>query len=158
MPKRSGAYAHTEVHWARTQAEITTHLAEAGILDVQFSFIQSRQLLALQFVYPAKIEGRPTQIGVRIILPDVNEDNRNQKHRLLMHYLKNKFEAVSSGLVTFAQEFFPYIIVPNADGSTSTMFEALAPQLTEGLRDGRIRTPELFPMGARALGPGRDKP
>ncbi|HEY3316425.1 MAG TPA: hypothetical protein VGL40_14255 [Bacillota bacterium] len=136
--------------WARTQAEISILLEKAGVLDTHFSFIQSRGMLILQFPCPVTMDGRVAQMGIRLVISGVDPKNRDAKHQQLMVYLKNKLEAVNSGLVTLIQEFFPYIVVPGPSGTTVTMYEMLSTQLADGLRDGRIRQPELFPTGSKA--------
>lgn len=138
-----------QVSWARTQAEIALLLEKAGVLDTHFSFIQSRGLLIMQFPYPVTLDGRGIQMGIRIVIPGVDAKSRDEKHLRLMNYLKNKLEAVESGLVTLIQEFFPYIVVPGPNGTNVTMYETLSAQIVDGLRDGRIRQPELFPTGAK---------
>ena len=148
-------YQDTEVHWLKSQGEIGALLEKQGIKDFQFSSIGSQRILALQFVRPTRQkDGTTLPIPVRITIPNVHEDNRNQVHRLLYFWLKSKFEALNFGLVEFTEEFFAHLVVPDQYGQTTTIYRQLAPQYMDGLATGRVPALNLLPE--RALTEGKE--
>lgn len=79
------------------------------------------------------------------------DDGRRRKHdqerrrlwRCLLLVIKGKCEAVASGIVTFEQEFLPYIVLP--DGRT--LAEAVVPAIDEAYRTGAMPTTLLLTEG-----------
>ncbi len=140
MKPKLSSYKHTAVNWAKSQAEIGKLLGKMGILDVRFTFMQSQESIICEFNYPTELEGKPLNMGVRIIvkLPPSKdpEQSKNQVHRALFYYLKTKFEALEFGLVEFVQEFMPHLVVFDKKGNSTTLYQAIAPQYKNGLISG----------------------
>lgn len=155
MPAESiKAYKTTKVNWARTQAQIVELLAKKGIQDIQFTFLsagkankekitteEKSSVLDFRFIIPYSPKG----IGIRIVVPNIKEENRNQMHRLLLWYLKSKFEAVDSGLVEVIQEFLPHLVVQDKEGRIGTMFQIIGPQYLKGLESGEQGEIKMLP-------------
>lgn len=150
------AYKTTRVNWARTQAQIVQLLEKKGIKDIQFTFLSAEKanqnkiiteegssVLDTRFIIPYSPQG----IGVRILVPNIREENRNQMHRLLLWYLKSKFEAIESGLVEVMQEFLPHLIVQDKEGRMATMYQIIGPQYLKGLEAGEQGEIKMLPEG-----------
>ena len=58
-----------------------------------------------------------------------------QKWRALALMVKAKLEAVSSGIVTFEQEFLPHIVLPGG----ATVYEHVAEGVERAYVEGRVR-------------------
>jgi len=157
MPKESiKAYRTTRVNWAITQAQIVQLLERKGIKDVQFTFLSAEKanqnkviteegtsVLDTRFIIPYSPQG----IGVRILVPNIRDENRNQMHRLLLWYLKSKFEAIGSGLVEILQEFLPHLIIQDKEGRMATMYQIIGPQYLKGLESGEQGEIKMLPEG-----------
>lgn len=148
------AYRTTKVNWARTQGQIVELLEKKGIKDIQFTFLSAEKanqarvvteegssVLDTRFIIPYSPHG----IGVRILVPNITEQNRNQTHRLLLWYLKSKFEAIDSGLVEVMQEFLAHLIVQDKQGRIATMYQIIGPQYQEALESGKQREIKMLP-------------
>lgn len=148
------AYRTTKVNWARTQGQIVELLEKKGIKDIQFTFLSAEKanqarvvteegssVLDTRFIIPYSPHG----IGVRILVPNITEQNRNQTHRLLLWYLKSKFEAIDSGLVEVMQEFLAHLIVQDKQGRIATMYQIVGPQYQEALESGKQREIKMLP-------------
>ena len=57
-----------------------------------------------------------------------------QRWRALALAIKAKLEAVESGIVTFDEEFLPYIVLPNGQ----TIAQMMVPQIQAGYEKGQI--------------------
>lgn len=157
MPKESvKAYKTTKVNWARTQGQIVELLEKKGIKDVQFTFLSAEKAnkngiiteegtsaLDTRFIIPYSPQG----IGVRILVPNITEQNRNQMHRLLLWYLKSKFEAIESGLVEVIQEFLPHLVIQDKEGKMATMYQIIGPQYMKSLESGEQGEIKMLPEG-----------
>jgi len=150
------AYKTTRVNWAITQAQIVRLLEKKGIKDIQFTFLSAEKanqnkiiteegssVLDTRFIIPYSPQG----IGVRILVPNISEENRNQMHRLLLWYLKSKFEAIESGLVEILQEFLPHLIIQDKEGRMATMYQIIGPQYLKGLESGEQGEIKMLPEG-----------
>lgn len=148
------AYKTTKVNWARTQGQIVQLLEKKGIKDIQFTFLSAEKtnkprviteegssVLDTRFIIPYSPHG----IGVRILVPNITEQNRNQIHRLLLWYLKSKFEAIDSGLVEVMQEFLAHLIVQDKQGGIATMYQIVGPQFQEALESGKQKEIKMLP-------------
>lgn len=148
------AYKTTKVNWAKSQAEIVQLLERKGIKDIQFTFLSSvmanrsqiatekdTSVLDTRFIIPYSPHG----LGVRILVPNITEENRNQMHRLLLWYLKSKFEAVESGLVEAMQEFLPHLIIQDKEGKTATLYQIILPQYLKALESGEQGEIKMLP-------------
>lgn len=151
------AYKTTKVNWAKSQAEIVHLLERKGIKDIQFTFLSSvmanrsqiatekdTSVLDTRFIIPYSPHG----LGVRILVPNITEENRNQMHRLLLWYLKSKFEAVESGLVEAMQEFLPHLLIEDKEGKMATMYQIIGPQYLKALESGEQGEIKMLPDGA----------
>lgn len=144
-PKVTGPYADTKVHYLKSQGEIGALLSKNGVQDTRFTNLSSIGQLILEFTRPQMLpDGREIRPAVRILVPDINDDNRNQKHRLLYWFLKSKFEALEAGLVEFIEEFFPYMLVPHGD-RVATIYEVLGARYTQALASGQVPDLQLLP-------------
>lgn len=157
MPKESiKAYKTTKVNWARTQGQIVELLEKKGIKDIQFTFLSTEKAhqnkiiteegtfaLDTRFIIPYSPQG----IGVRILVPNITEQNRNQMHRLLLWYLKSKFEAIESGLVEVIQEFLPHLVIQDKEGKMATMYQIIGPQYMKSLESGEQGEIKMLPEG-----------
>ena len=148
------AYRTTKVNWARTQGQIVELLEKKGIKDIQFTFLSAEKanqarvvteegssVLDTRFIIPYSPHG----IGVRILVPNITEQNRNQMHRLLLWYLKSKFEAIDSGLVEVMQEFLAHLVVEDKQGRMATMYQIVGPQYQKALESGEQREIKMLP-------------
>lgn len=71
---------------------------------------------------------------VRFDLHLKNEEREDMRRwRCLLFFIKAKFEALDSGLVTFDQEFLAHIVVP---GKNETVGDWLGPQLAAAYERG----------------------
>ena len=132
------SYRNTTVNWGKTQAQITKLLAEQGIQDVRFTFLQSQNQLFCEFNYPTIVEKKDVSVGIRIIWNVFGEDEheKNRSHRALYHYLKAKFSALNEGAVEVIKEFMPHIVVFDKSGISKTLYEIILPQYQKGLLTG----------------------
>lgn len=148
-------YQNTKVHWAKTQAEITALLEKHGIRDSQFTYLGSQKILVLQFTRPENVDGVEKTVGVRLVVPDVTEENRSQKSRAVYYYLKAKLESLSFGFLEFMEEFFPHLVITDGEGRTATVYEILGPQYKKALGSGQVAEMRLLPS-APVSGPSCD--
>ncbi len=150
------SYKQTSVNWGKSQAQIVKVLEQQGIKDVRFTFLQTRNELICEFNYPTEIENKDVLLGVRILLPVPtlkNQDQaKNQIHRALFYYLKTKFEALNFGLVEFAQEFMPHLVIFDKQGNSKTLYEIFNPQYQKGLLSGQQGEIKLLPGPADRKG------
>lgn len=150
------AYRTTKVNWAKTQAQIVELLEKKGIRDIQFTFLgaekanqnkiiteEGTSVLDTRFIIPYSPQG----IGVRILVPNITEESRNQMHRLLLWYLKSKFEAIESGLVEVVQEFLPHLVIQDKEGKMATMYQIIGPQYLKALESGEQGEIKMLPEG-----------
>lgn len=149
MKNKLNSYKSTGVNWAKSQAQIGKLLDKVGIKDVRFTFMQSQESVICEFNFPTEIEGKAINIGVRIIVKvpptkDI-EQGKNQVHRALFYYLKTKFEALDFGLVEFVQEFMPHLVIFDKKGSSSTLYQVIAPQYNKGLITGQQGDIKMLP-------------
>lgn len=134
-------YAGTKVPWMQTQGHIIALLGKHGISDYRFVGLGSRGMIGLEFRWVP----HPEQPGltVRIVVPDVTDENRNARYRALYWYLKSKFEALQFGFVEFVREFLPYIVT----GSGQTVYEVLGPRIAQALESGELPDVLALPPG-----------
>lgn len=130
---KSKAYKNTKVDYVRSQIAIGKLLNNNGIKDIQHSsFADKAQIL---FIKELKVEEKTMKVGVKIVVPDVEEKNRNQLYRALFYYLKAKFESLTFGFVeeyneAFVKEFMPYLI---ADKEGRTVADIILPKLGKAI-------------------------
>lgn len=148
-------YEDTRVHWGQSLGSILGLLERYGCKGYQHTYLHDRELVVLQFVRVDTAGDDGTiPYGVRIELPGVPAEGRerNRRYRVMFYYLKSKFEALEHGLVDFATEFLPYLMVGDGRGGWTTMAQHVLPQYQTAIRDGRQPLVELDPR--RALGAG----
>jgi hypothetical protein len=150
-------YEGTKVSYLKTQGEIAALLDKQAIQDTRFATLGSKKQIVLEFVRLTKFDnGGQGTVGVQIIVPNVDDKNRDQKYRMLFYWLKTKLEAVQFGVTSFMQEFFAHLVIVDSQGNMATMYDALAPGYVAALEDGRMMVPSLEPWtGPRQLGEGR---
>ena len=103
--------------------------------------------------FRAKLPNHEKPIGVRIQVP-INYHGENEKkrlqelnmlHRVLFYHLKAKFIAIEAGLTEFLEEFMPHLIIPNKDGGSTTLGQAMLPQYTQAIESGEQGEFKLLP-------------
>ena len=132
------AYSKTSINHFKTQEQLSKILKEHKISDIAYMDKSSEKQIIIVFKTELQMEGKSVPVGVKIVLPNVVEDNRDSKYRVLFWYLKSKFEAIDSGLfedynTSFVKEFYPHLMV----GRGQTLYESLAPQLNNAMLDGK---------------------
>ena len=135
-------YKNTQVSWSKSQEQIIKLMVKAGIEDVRFTLMRSRHELICEFTRPTEHNGKTFPIGVRIVIPDVNEKNENRLHRVLFWYLKSKLEILEADFIEFLEEFFPHVVIFDKEGMTRTIYEMLAPKYKELMSEGKA--PQLM--------------
>ena len=126
--------ATTDVSVEKSRAEIETIVRRYGATGfvsgweddramVQFSASNRKVRFLLQLPSQASFRGdvKVNQYGAKrsraeSTVKEMWEQACRQKWRALVLIIKAKLEAVESGIVTFEQEFFPHVMLP--DGST----------------------------------------
>src|SRR3990167_5588745 len=153
MLKTVKSYKNTSVHWSRSQAEIQKLLERYDIDESRFTslnyetlakagFETDRDSVALMIEF-FKITNLANGVGgkvpIKIVIPNIpNEEKfKNQAYRIVLWYLKTKFEAVETGLIEFEQEFMPHIALGKGTG-LGTMWslfkDKMLPAITSGER------------------------
>ena len=146
------AYKATDIHWSKSQREMSTKLTELGLSAIRFT--NQRDRLTLEFC--VTLPERETPRAVRILVPlraqsaDENKRERdiNRLHRVLLHHLQSKFVAIAAGLSDFDAEFMPHLVLADQHGNSRTLGEALLPAYRQAIDSGD--NPD-FPL----LGEGR---
>lgn len=150
---------NTSVPIERSRAEIERLVAAAGATRFSSGWEADRAIIVFflrerfvrfELAYPApsdprlqtKRNGRIVETSAAVLAQRLDQERR-RLWRCLLLTIKAKCEAVSSGIVTFEQEFLSYVILP--DGRT--VADAAAPMIAEAYATGK--TPLL-------LGDGRD--
>lgn len=136
--KSSNAYKNTKVDYVKSQMKINQYLNNNDIYDIQHSIYDGKATLT--FVKKLRTDNKEVRVGIRMTLPNINEKTRNQRYRILFHYLKSKFESIAFGLFeeennAFVKEFLPYVI---ADNAGKTISEIIMPQLKENNETGYL--------------------
>ncbi len=153
--KQRTAYEDTKVSYLQTQGQVAALLDKHGVKDTRFSYLGTQNKLVLEFARPVD-PNRPDKgiAGVRMVIPNVTAENRDQMHRVLFYYLKSKFESLAFGITDFLKEFFPYLVTIDQDGRMSTMYEVVGPGYVAALETGRIPQPNLLPWEGPKQLPG----
>lgn len=130
---KSTAYKNTKVHYIKTQTQINMLLNKNGIYQHQHTKMENS--CDLKFIKDLEMSGKKVKVGIKITLPDVEEQNMNQLYRALFYYLKAKFESLTFGFVeeyneAFVKEFMPYLIM---DKDGRTVSDMILPQLNNAL-------------------------
>lgn len=130
---KSKAYKNTKVDYVKSQSAISKLLQINGINDKQFTEREGRSTIT--FLKDLVVEGSKMKVGVKITLPDVTEQTRNQLYRALFYYLKAKFESLTFGFVeeyneAFVKEFMPYLI---ADKQGRTVADIVLPKFNQAI-------------------------
>jgi hypothetical protein len=143
----NSAYKHTTVHWGKSQAQIMALLEKQGVQDIRFTFLQSNNQLICEFNFPSKLKNKDINYAVRITIPVESNDDKfkNQIHRALFYYLKTKFEALNFGLIEFAKEFMPHLVITDKSGNQKTIHEIILPQYENGLIAGEQKEIKMLP-------------
>jgi hypothetical protein len=143
------AYKGTDVHWARTQAEIYKKLGEMGIYEIRFTNLRDK--FALEFLVTIEEAMKPRAVRIVIPLKYTGEDETrrtkelNLVHRILLNHLKAKFLAIGTGLAEFEQEFMAHLIITDKAGNSRTMGEMLLPEYKKQIDDGQGGNFTLLP-------------
>lgn len=143
--QRQQPYGNTKVHFMKTQGEIMALLDKHGIGDSRFTRMKEKQLLVLEFTKRGDVQGAERTVAVRLTVPGITDDNTHQMHRALFYYLKSKFESLQFGFVEFVQEFFPHLVLVDAQGHSSTIYEQLGPQYMQALVSGKAGELKMLP-------------
>jgi hypothetical protein len=130
----------TDIHWAKSQAEIAKQLTELGMSAIRFT--NQRDRFALEFV--VTLPEREQPCAVRIVVPlRTHHENASQRdreanrlHRVLFHHLQSKFVAIAAGLSDFEAEFMPHLVITDHQGHARTLGEAWLPDYRKALESG----------------------
>ena len=130
---KSNAYKNTKVDYIKSQMQINQLLEKNGIKDFQHT--QSKDSGTIVFLKELEVENKKIKVGVKITLPDLAEQTRNQLYRALFYYLKAKFESLTFGFVeeyneAFVKEFMPYLVT---DKNGRTIADLVIPKLNNAL-------------------------
>ena len=152
MLKTLKAYKNTSVHWSRSQAEIQKLLEKYGIGETRFTTLSYETLakagfetekdsiaLMIEFFKTTKLAtGVGGKVPIKIIIPNIPNDDRykNQAYRIILWYLKTKFEAVETGLIEFEQEFLAHIALGKGQG-VGTMWQAFKEKIFPAIASGQ---------------------
>lgn len=154
--------AQTTVSSEKSRGEIEKILEKYGAEQFQYGWMGTRAVIA--FVMPTG-KGNKRAVKFELQLPDKSsrefthtdtrgrerpkdkaleawEQATRQRWRALLLVVKAKLEAVESGISTFEQEFFAFIVVPGT--GNKTMGEVVAPQLEAAYR-GESGSIKLLP-------------
>ena len=133
------AYEHTKVNYMKTQGQIGELLSKHGIMDKVFFDKASENELQFIFKKPVEVNEEKFDLGVKIILTDINESNRNTKYRRLFYWLKNKFEIINENMFgnpteSFIKEFFAYLII----GKDMTIYDKVGMEYYKAITEKKI--------------------
>jgi hypothetical protein len=150
--KENPRYAEgTEVPVDRSKAEIERVLQKYGADEFVYGIKAGRALIAfvahgkqIRFVLPLPdpkdfqktATGRVRKGGA---VNEAFESELRRRWRALALVLKAKLEAVQTGIVTFEEEFLPYIVLPGGQ----TIGEKIIPGLDAVYATGKL--PKLLP-------------
>lgn len=140
MVKQKRLYENTTILPEKTVAEINLMLNQNGITDKQWTDYAGESSLA--FIWKTTVNGQLRELRFKFVVPDIRVkrkvwnpktyktetmDVRNDAvaYRLLFNYLRNKLEAVKTGMVTLEQEFMAQVVTYLPNGQESTMGERL---------------------------------
>jgi hypothetical protein len=143
----------TDVPIDRSKSEIEKVLGRYGADEFAYGIKAGRALVGfvahgkqVRFILPLPDpeapEFRKTATGRARKGNAVNEAfeaEMRRRWRALALVIKAKLEAVSTGIVSFEEEFLPYIVLPGGQ----TVAERILPGLEDAYRTGRI--PALLP-------------
>ena len=151
MLKSVKSYKNTSVNWARSQAEIQKLLEKYEIKETRFTTLtydsmvkaglemesDSMALMIEFFKSTSVANGVEGKIPIRIIIPNIPDDEKykNQAYRIILWYLKTKFEAVETGLIEFEQEFMPHIALGKG-GGLGTMWDVFKKKMLPAISSG----------------------
>lgn len=132
----------TTVEVAKTRAEIEKLVKRQGATafgslwgqHASSVFFQCRGR-HLRFVVPMPDEKQFRE-------PRKRDAEERRLWRCLLLAIKSKFEAVSSGIAVFDEEFLGHIVIP---GSDRTVAEHVGPALIEAYERGAARGPLMLP-------------
>lgn len=161
------SYAGTNVHWGKSQSDMLKLLKKYDITDVQFTnigyetainagLVMQKDTTAIMLLFQKRVQledGRSGNIPVRVVIPNVPEDDKklNQYYRVLYWYLKSKFEAIDTGLVEFAEEFMAHLQIEGKNGVVARMWDTFRKGYYKAIGDGTQGNAGLLPPVA-----GRD--
>jgi len=130
----------TDIHWSKSQREISKELTALGISDIRFR--KQRNRLVLEFSVPLPDHETPRAVRMSVPLRVQMEEEKkwerdiNRLHRVLFHHLKSKFVAIAAGFSDFDEEFMPYLVVTDKRGTCRTLGEALLPDYRKAIASG----------------------
>lgn len=124
--------ARTKVPVSTSRNEIETTLKRYGADAFAYGSDKGRAMVAF------RAHGRFLKMTMPIPPGSGNQDTQEarQRWRALLLVIKAKLEAVASGIVTFDQEFLPWVVLP--DGSTVS--DWAEPQLKLAYEKGEMPT------------------
>lgn len=151
----SGAFAeNTSVSVEKSKAEIEKILSRYGATKFMYATEETRSVVAfiangkhVRFLLPLPDsnaeEFRYTPTGRTRKSNTVNEKYEQEirrRWRALALSIKGKLEAVESGIMSFEEEFFAHIVLPNG----KTVSEEALPMIETAYQNGRM--PKLLPF------------
>lgn len=136
--------AGTNVSPERSIAEIKKYLQTHGAM--KFGTLEQEDSVAIAFhahnrdirfrvPFPPLSDYRLTETNI-VRAPDAQhrfwEQGVRQRYRALLLVIKAKFESIESGVTSFEQEFFPYVVMPGGQ----TIYEITSDQVAHILETG----------------------
>lgn len=144
------AFTGTDVHWSKSQTQISKLLNELDIFSIRFTNMKDRSVL--EFVVQVNENEKPRAVRISNFITDPEDESRREKqfnivHRMLLAYLRAKFIAIGRDLKEFEQEFMSDLIVTDKSGRSVTMGEMMLPQYRQALESGESREFNLLGDG-----------
>jgi hypothetical protein len=143
----------TDIHWSKSQREMSTKLTELGLSEIRFTRQRERLVLEFCVTLPARETPRAVRMIVPLRAPSADETKRERDisrlHRVLYHHLQSKFVAIAAGLSDFDEEFMPHLVLTDQHGHARTLGEALLPAYRQAIDSGDKADFPLWGEGSR---------
>lgn len=134
------AYKSTEIHWAKSQANIYKMLGELGIYEIRFTNLKDK--FALEFKVELENESKPRVVRMIVPISEIKDEKKREKelniiHRILFNHLKAKFVAIQCGLTEFEEEFLAHLVIMDGNGNSKTVGESVLPEYKRAIELGK---------------------
>ena len=98
--------AGTQVPIARSKAELERTLEAYGADQYMAGWDNKREIVAFRHT--------ESQLMIRFEIPTTDEEREHRRQwRVLVYVVKAKLESIASGVSTFQEEFFAWVVQPN---------------------------------------------
>ena len=119
-------YYRTKVAISKTQEDIKKFLGKFGLQGTRFT--EYKNVGIIEFILLKN--GKEMAFRFKYDFPE-NKNHKRQVYRGLFHYLKNRFLAIEFGITTIEDEFFQELVITLPNGTTPTVKEIVANQLSQ---------------------------